>query len=219
MGWSCDGANDYVSIIPPQLNNPGSLHMFVKIPAHPGGTRYLFSYAESPGSGTTDKILEISSSGATNMYFFDGAGKRTTPASAAMTANEWHGQGFTISNTTGIHYMNGAQIGTIATAGSYGAFTTPELCLSIGHTGPTYIAASYAEIGIWNVVLDAGEMAALGKGVSPLVIRPASLVRYIPLIEPTPAEYKTAAVVTVSGATEDEEHPRILRPRPAIYFP
>jgi hypothetical protein len=38
-----------------------------------------------------------------------------------------------------------------------------------------------AEVGVWNVALDAGEMLALGKGFTPTLIRPQSLIAYYPL--------------------------------------
>lgn len=51
--------------------------------------------------------------------------------------------------------------------------------------GTNFMDGKLAEVGIWNVALNADEVAALAKGFSPQLIRPASLVHYYPLIRGT----------------------------------
>lgn len=70
-----------------------------------------------------------------------------------------------------------------------------------------------AEFAVWDAILTPAEMAALGQGVSPLLIRPQSLVSYVPLLggqSPEP-DWKIAGGATVSGATA-ATHPRVFKP-------
>lgn len=71
-----------------------------------------------------------------------------------------------------------------------------------------------AEVGIWNVVLDDAEVAALSKGFSPDQIRPGSLKHYwdhIGRVSPEP-DHRGAAAITITG-TSAFEHCRIIYPR------
>lgn len=67
-----------------------------------------------------------------------------------------------------------------------------------------------AECAIWNAALDAAEIAALARGYSPSLIRPASLVFYAPLIRD--AVSRKGGSLTVTGTTV-ADHPRIILPR------
>ncbi len=68
-----------------------------------------------------------------------------------------------------------------------------------------------AEFAFWNVLLDDAEFAALGAGYSPLLIRPASLLEYVPLVRNIVSARR--AVPTNTG-TAVQPHPRILSPKP-----
>ena len=50
-----------------------------------------------------------------------------------------------------------------------------------GATKQNYCDGSLAEAAIWNAALSDAEVAALATGVSPLLVRPGSLVFYAPL--------------------------------------
>lgn len=84
-------------------------------------------------------------------------------------------------------------------------------------TGPSvgaYMDGQIAEAGIWNVALTAAEITSLAKGVSPLMIRPASLISYWPLIGKTSPEIdlRSRFEMTVNGAVA-ADHPRVYMPR------
>jgi hypothetical protein len=74
-----------------------------------------------------------------------------------------------------------------------------------------------AECAMWNAVLDAAEIAALAKGYSPLLIRPANLVAYWPLVGKNSPETDIVGRydMTVTGATASA-HPRIFLPTAQI---
>lgn len=62
----------------------------------------------------------------------------------------------------------------------------------------------------WNVILTASEAAALGKGMSPRLIRPGSLVEFVPLVREMNSVKNAASAV--SGALA-QPHPRIFNPK------
>ncbi|MDX8521303.1 LamG domain-containing protein [Mesorhizobium dulcispinae] len=78
---------------------------------------------------------------------------------------------------------------------------------------PSYVG-EIAEIGHWadasNSQLDAAEIAALAKAFSPMLIRPASLFFYAPIVRET-RELKAGLTATVTGGAVSD-HPRKLGP-------
>ena len=97
--------------------------------------------------------------------------------------------GFTYTNDAWVHiawrhsggtiyvYKDGVEAGTVASGNTFDVGGT----LNIGKGYSDYVNGDIAEMATWNVALDAAEIAALGKGVIPLVIRPASLTGYWPV--------------------------------------
>jgi len=73
-----------------------------------------------------------------------------------------------------------------------------------------------AEVGIWDVILTADEMAALGDGYSPLLVRPTSLVFCAPLFGNYSPEIDVVGgnLGTITGALK-AVHPRVYYPRKA----
>ena len=78
-----------------------------------------------------------------------------------------------------------------------------------------WVNGRLAEIALYDVALTAGEMSSLSKGVSPLKIRPASLVFYAPFMGRYSPEIEviTNKVVTLTNAPTQSNHPRIIYPR------
>ena len=70
-----------------------------------------------------------------------------------------------------------------------------------------------AEFAIWNRILTAGEIAALGKGFSPLT-NPVGLVLYLPLIGTASPEIELigGSNLTLTNAPTNIAHPRIIYP-------
>ena len=67
-----------------------------------------------------------------------------------------------------------------------------------------------AEVGIWNVALTDEEMEILGKFVSPLLVRPESLVFYLPLIRDDDNDLIGGLHLTEVGTPQIATHPNIL---------
>lgn len=68
-----------------------------------------------------------------------------------------------------------------------------------------------AEAAVWDVILTDAEFFAMNKGVSPALIRPQSLVSYVPMVRSN-VDLKLAAP-TITG-TAVQPHPRIIKPKP-----
>ena len=151
--------------------------------------------------------------------------QRTSNASAVPTgltqvAMTWDG-GTTATSIKG--YVNGTQVDTTSsTTGTFAAASTSFVDLQIGyqHTGGGVFNDTFngnlAEIALWSVALDAGELIALGKYFSPSLVRPQSLIAYYPLIgraSPEPDLTGKTGDATVTNAAAIA-HPRIFMPRP-----
>lgn len=74
---------------------------------------------------------------------------------------------------------------------------------------PSYVG-DFADPAMWNAQLSADEVAAYGKGFSPLLIKPASLVWHPPLIRDIP-DLRGFATVSTLGAPTQSEHPRVFQ--------
>jgi hypothetical protein len=92
--------------------------------------------------------------------------------------------------------LNRTRIGSVITGSTYGAFD-----------------GRIADAAIWNVALTADEIAQYNLGVSPLLIRPASLVSYWPLLGRTTNEedWVGGRLMTATN-TAAYDHPRVIAP-------
>lgn len=108
-------------------------------------------------------------------------------------------------------YVNGASVATSATGGFDSAGITRAL--GARANGTTSSEGSVAEYGVWAAALDAAEVAALAKGASPALVRPAALEDYLLLAgraSPEPNVWGGTAGTLTGTAYAD--HPRIYRP-------
>ncbi len=80
-----------------------------------------------------------------------------------------------------------------------------------------YMSGDIAEVGIWHEALSTPEIAALAKGFSPLLIKPAHLAAYLPLIrEGAAGVYRDRVggrTFYESGGSTPSPHPRVIYPR------
>lgn len=94
--------------------------------------------------------------------------------------------------------------------------TTPNVT-TIGRrslsTPASYFSGMIAEVAIWNIALTDVEVALLAKKISPLMVRPDSLVMYVPIMGKYSPEIDLVGGrdFTVTGATTSQ-HPRIMYP-------
>lgn len=144
-----------------------------------------------------------------------------TDTSTTFSANTWaHGAAVFTSTTSRTVYLNGGGSSTSTTSNDPSAanFDTTNIgCINNSSGRSTYFDGRLAEVGVWSVALTAAEVASLAKGISPLSVRPGSLIAYWPLIgNASPEiELRNRYEMTVSGATK-EVHPRVYMPRNAM---
>ena len=124
------------------------------------------------GAATSDRIAADTGNGTTFPF---------AQSSAAYTANSWHhAAGVWTSATSRAAFLNGANKGTNSTSCTPGGLNHVNIAAyqgaSSGVLGP--LNGSVAEAAIWNVALSDAEIARLAEGVSPLEIRPESIVAY-----------------------------------------
>ena len=181
------------------------------------------AWARQTAAGALQAILSIADSASGVRFALLSTGTHTiqathsdgtTTGSATTTAtgtiNVWmHAAAVFNTNADRTVYLDGGNgvNNTTSVTGSMAACNVTQ----IGRRrAVTYWDGDIAEAGIWSVALDASEIAALGKGVSPLLIRPGSLLAYWPLIGRYSPEIcpKGGFDMTVTSAVV-AAHPRI----------
>lgn len=145
----------------------------------------------------------------------------TARSSSGYSLNTWHHVcGVFESFTSRLCYLDGGNAGTGLGLATPGALSRTTIGLFRGGSGGLYnpVSGSVAEVAIWNVALDAAEVAALGKGVAPILIRSASLRFYAPLIRGDGSGNEPDLLggfpLTQQGTLTVTDHPRIYRPAP-----
>ena len=157
--------------------------------------------------GASDTLAAFSGTGATT-------GQATGGALAAAASTYQVGGLFSASNSRRT-VLNGA-LGTANTS-----------TVTVSGFDRIYVGAYYAnglqagfyadgtvsDVGVWNVALGADEWAALGAGMSPLMVRPDALVAHWPLLARATDEepWVGELILTTTGATA-ADHPRIIVP-------
>ena len=138
--------------------------------------------------------------------------------STGYSANTWHHAcGVVASATSRTAYIDGGSAVTDTTNQAVpGGLDTTAIARRVraGGLNDFYFSGNIAESAIWSAALDAGEIAALAKGFSPLLIRPQSLAAYWPLggnDSPELDRWKSRFDMTVTGATK-ADHIRIYYP-------
>lgn len=103
----------------------------------------------------------------------------TASTSTNVVAGQWfHACGVWNSVSSRIAYLNGG--GKVENTATVGALANHDRT-GIGaelDSSPNYSVGSIAECAIWTVALTDAEIALLAARVSPLMVRPASLLRY-----------------------------------------
>jgi hypothetical protein len=132
---------------------------------------------------------------------------RPSPSSGAWVHIVFTYDGGSSSNAPAMYYNGISQTVSLLTAAS-GTISTNTDAYWIGNrgNGDRWWDGMLAEAAIWDRILSAGEIAALGKGYSPLFF-PLSLVEYVPMIRDN-ISLKNAAP-TITGALV-QPHPPII---------
>jgi hypothetical protein len=159
------------------------------------------------------------------------AGSRTAAGSAGpsalgttnITTGSWWSVGalFDFAADQITPYVNGASDGVGAAAFDHSTWTqgTSTEADGIGgaqpsiHNAVNQFDGRMAELAFWTSGLTADEWSALGKGMSPLLIRPQSLVFYLPILgrSSPELELRSRITATVTGSLPHSDHPRVIQ--------
>lgn len=96
------------------------------------------------------------------------------------SVDAWHHAAGTWGSATDRNaYLDGGSKGSDTTDRTPG--DTVDLLTLAGSEFVAILEGKLAEVGVYNVKLSDGEVQALGRGMSPLAVRPDALVAYWPL--------------------------------------
>lgn len=143
----------------------------------------------------------------------DGAGaSQNAQTSAAFSAGVWnHGCAVFAANNSRSIYLNGGNKQTnTSTVNMIASPDRMNIAQQQSSTGTSlFFDGRIQEVGIWSVVLDDSEIAALAKGVCPLLIRPTGLLAYYPLfgnLSPEPDRWKNRLDMTLNNTPLKADH-------------
>lgn len=192
--------------------------------------------ASAPGTATVAKTLSLADAGATydlsmcwdhtssaSTYFHRRAsGAYDSVAFTGLTSNTWYGLGATYDGANVKLYLNGALHAFVASADPPTS-PDPTFCLLAGGAGGfNFDDSTVAEAALWRQALSDEEMRALGRRFSPSLVRPQSLLSYMPLIRETVAYFGPALTVVdttvavhppmihAQGMNEDRYHAAVV---------
>lgn len=119
--------------------------------------------------------------------------------STTYTAGQWgHACGVATSATDRAVFLNGGGKGTNATSRSPTTNTTAFAALITSGGASQPFNGLMCDVAIWNVALSDADVAALYAS-GPLMVRPASLVTYLPMIRGRTIALVGGQTYTVSG--------------------
>lgn len=190
--------------------NITQIHQGVCLVEHAAGGNgdYIALYCDGANAGDLVDFEIFNSSSTTNVS-----------TSAAYSANAWNAiMGVRASTTDRRVYLNGANKGS-ATASHANLNNQPTHIFAgafnrsdTGVVNP--LDGVIAEVALWGVGLTDAEAALYGLGVSPLLIRPQSLIFYAPLIGRYSPEIDLVGGfnMTLQNGPTTANHPRVLYP-------
>lgn len=170
------------------------------------GNNYQVFITYDSGAAVFSQLFVNSSND--RLQLRDSASLIASPA-PTISANTWqHALAVCPTSNTAAVYLNGGSKAT----GSLNP-TVPIVSLALSNTSSS--AFSIAEAAIWSAELDDTDAAILAAGVSPLLVRPQSLVYYAPLIRAA-QDVRRGVTLTATGTPTVTDHPRTIYPSAEI---
>ena len=180
--------------------------------------------------GSFHPLVGISNSGNINDYFAlligsgqnvwalidDGAGQAGSTTATTLTNNSWnHCMAVFATTTSRSSWLNGLNKDTDATDRTPAGIDQTEIATILRSNPIGYASGRIAEIGLWNADLSDAEVAILATGISPLAVRPQSLVAYWPLmgnLSPEPDWLENKYSMTLVNGPTKADHPPVMYP-------
>lgn len=187
----------------------------------------MWIYPNGHGGGGRGRIFDMGSlsvlfmndneNNAPNQYTF-GTNNSTNWSFTAPSQNAWHQIGFVFNTSTlatPTIYIDGASV-TVSANGGETAVSAGTWRFGNRSDGLRGWDGLLAEGALWSAGLDAFEFAALGRGYSPILIRPQSLVLHEPMLRDNVSTLLAAA--TITGTAVQPHSPIIMRGRRRTNF-
>jgi len=178
----------------------------------------IFVYSGNTGISELITLLARGDSGDTLRFGRDDGTTYSETNATNMTYTEgvWnHALGTSTGAANATCFLNGAASGTSTTSHSP---APTNVLIGRDADGGNSFNGDIAECALWNhasTVLTQEEIDALASGVSPLLIRPAELVFYAPLLTGgvgNEADIVGGLILTEAGVSAQAVHPPIFMP-------
>ena len=202
-------ASNYFSDTTPLTSYPISVSAWVYITDVAGGVSdYVWTLTELPtGDWLTLIVTATGQARVDSVNFSVNSGSATT-ATGLITNNTWTHVGavFTSSSSRSV-YAAGSKA-TDSTNVLVDMASMDEMFFGMFRPSSGWLGDGYlADMGVWNAALDDDEMKALSKGFACHLVRPSSLVHYIPGVR---NNVTPRGDMAVSGAVGVLPHPPII---------
>jgi hypothetical protein len=184
------------------------------------------------GTAGTDNaaLMFTDTNGKLRAFSASGGSNASAITATSVSTGTWHHGCAVFTNATDRRiYLNGGNQADNTTNLAFPASANRTYVGAQIYSGgvTNFTNGRIAEVAMWNVNLSSDEVAALGKGFSPLLIRPASLVAYWPMLAgsskvggssvTTIDRWKTGYDLTEVATPTLADHPRIILPTGPIY--
>lgn len=212
-------ANNYISVsAAPITAYPFTMHAVFNANTIAGNISHVFSMGDTNANSYMD--LFIVDTGVCWLVTRNSGTTGIAASTTIYTATNWASiTGVATTSTSRAVYLNGAGKGTNTTPSvtwPAGIDNTAIGTLLYSSSHAEEVDGSIAECAIWNVALTDAEVASLtpasGVFLSPLAIRPQSLVVYWPLIRDTDDDIVGGYSMTPSGSPTIGPHARVYYP-------
>lgn len=173
-------------------------------------TQVLLSLANSGSSNVI--VLGIRGDAGGGVYAGQYTGVYSQAVTATASTSVWnHAAAVFFSNSDRRAFLNGVKTTNTGTTGDATGMTF--LYSGSAADNSAYFTGQISRCAIWNVALTDDEIASLAKGVSPLLVRPQSLLDYWPMVTGTgnAIGWKGIVLTNTNSVTHSDEMPRIYR--------
>jgi Concanavalin A-like lectin/glucanases superfamily len=173
----------------------------------------LISLEDTGGASHSVHLrAEAGSGGSSAAVVVSGVGSGVSTAGTGVLGAWAHYGAVFASTTSRTGYLNGVP-GTPNIA----SWDTALGLSKVGFLWSGYQMATgdIAEAAIWSAALTPDELAALAKGISPILIRPSALHAYWPLagnLLPEPDLWRNNLALAINGSHPKAAHPRVFNP-------
>ena len=218
MARDFNGSSDYALASPGPIGSisyPYTFACWFYPDALSSGNQGLIEASDDYNSGRYKLRLRIDSAEKVNAVAAS-TSESAAVTTAAYTVGAWnHALALFNSTTDRWAYLNGGNSAQSTTSRSPAAMSHISVGAQYFTSAGTFFDGKIADAAIWNATLDVDEIAALAKGISPLLIRPSLLMAYWPLIGKNSPETDRIANFDLSlTGTAAFAHPRVYMPRP-----